>query len=87
MKAALQVAYAPYDRAFLQLAPHIQTRIQARIDDMGLRLDTFPHQRLQSSHRCKLRVGDFRVIYVPDLAAGIIHLLGVGHRREIYKLK
>jgi mRNA interferase RelE/StbE len=52
---------------------------------MGQRLATFPHHRLTGSQRCRLRVGDYRIIYTFDAAAGIIYLLAVGHRREIYR--
>ena len=51
---------------------------------MGLRLAAFPHYRLTGSNRFRLRVGDYRVIYTFDLTQGVIHLLAVGHRREIY---
>jgi mRNA-degrading endonuclease RelE of RelBE toxin-antitoxin system len=52
---------------------------------MGLRLAVFPHYRLTGSNRCRLRVGDYRVIYTFDVTQGAIHLLAVGHRREIYQ--
>jgi mRNA-degrading endonuclease RelE of RelBE toxin-antitoxin system len=32
-----------------------------------------------------MRVGDYRIIYAFDAAAGIIHLLAVGHRGQIYR--
>ncbi|HIG29283.1 MAG TPA: hypothetical protein EYQ50_16430 [Verrucomicrobiales bacterium] len=35
--------------------------------------------------RCRLRVGDYRIIYTFDAAEGVINLLAVGHRREIYR--
>jgi len=52
---------------------------------MGTRLHTFPHHRLKGSDRCRLRVGDYRVIYAVDVEQNTIHLLGVGHRRDIYR--
>jgi mRNA interferase RelE/StbE len=33
----------------------------------------------------KLRVGDYRVAYDFDVAQGVIQLLAVGHRREVYR--
>jgi mRNA interferase RelE/StbE len=33
----------------------------------------------------RLRVGDYRVIYDMDLSKGVLHLLAVGHRREVYR--
>lgn len=33
----------------------------------------------------RLRVGDYRIIYDFERAKGVLHLLAVGHRREVYK--
>ena len=52
---------------------------------MGQRLGTFPHYRLTGSNRYRLRIGDYRIIYTFDAASGVIHLLALGHRREIYR--
>jgi len=52
---------------------------------MGLRLDSFPHHHLTGTNRYRLRVGDHRVIYTFDASRNVIHLLAVGHRREIYR--
>jgi len=52
---------------------------------MGSRLASFSHQRLSGRPECKLRVGDYRVLYEIDLSLGRIYLHYVGHRREIYK--
>ena len=60
-------------------------RIESRIDEMGLRLANFPHHRLTGSNRYRLSVGDYRIIYTFDATANSIHLLAVGHRREIYR--
>ena len=52
---------------------------------MGLRLEVFPHQRLQGRSEFKLRVGDYRVLYEFEVKQGRIYLHYVGHRRDIYK--
>jgi mRNA interferase RelE/StbE len=52
---------------------------------MGTRLEVFPHQRLAGRSDFKLRVGDYRVLYEPDISRGRVYLHYVGHRREIYK--
>ena len=59
--------------------------VQEKVDEMGTRLGTFPHQRLQDRPEFKLRVGDHRVLYEFDVKLGRIYLHYVGHRREIYK--
>jgi len=55
------------------------------IDDMGFRLENFPHYRLTGSDHYRLRVGDYRIIYAVDVTVNEVHLLAVGHRREIYR--
>ena len=57
----------------------------AKVDEMGTRLEVFPHKRLQGRAEFKLRVGDYRVLYEFDLRQGRIYLHYVGNRREIYK--
>lgn len=59
--------------------------VQRKIDDMGTRLDSFPHKRLTGRPECKLRVGDYRVLYECDFSQGRILLHYVGHRRDIYR--
>ena len=85
MSAALQIYYTRFDTGFFKLPPPIRTRIESRIDEMGLRLATFPHHRLTGSNRYRLRVGGCRIIYTFDTVTSIIHFLAVGHRREIYR--
>lgn len=85
MSAALQIAYAPFDEDFFKLPNDVQERIQEKIDDLGRRLASYPHQRLVGSNRYRLRVGNYRIIYTFDLERRIIHSLAVGHRREIYR--
>jgi len=85
VSAALQIYYTPFDAVFFKLPPAVQSRIEAKIDEMGLRLSSFPHYHLTGSNRYRLRVGDYRVIYTFDAEQGVIHLLAVGHRREIYR--
>ena len=85
MSVALQIFYTRFDAAFFKLSPAVRSRIETKIDDMGRRLTQFPHHRLTGSNRYRLRVGDYRVIYTFDGQQNVIHLLSVGHRREIYR--
>jgi hypothetical protein len=55
MSAALQICHTTFDATFLKLPPEIRTRIEAKIDEMGLRLKTFPHHRLKGHNRYRLR--------------------------------
>lgn len=83
--AASQIYYTAFDAAFFRLPEQLRARIEAKIDDMGYRLRNFPHYRLTGSNRYRLRVGDYRIVYTFDVEQNEIHLLAVGHRREIYR--
>ena len=85
MSSALQVYYAAFDAVFLRLSSALRARIESKIDEVGSRLSSFPHERLKGSDRYRLRVGDYRLIYSFDIQQNTIHLLALGHRREIYR--
>jgi mRNA interferase RelE/StbE len=85
VSAATQIYYASFDAVFLKLPAAIRARIEAQIDEIGLRLKSFPHHRLKGSNRYRARIGDYRIIYTFDLEQNKIHLLAIGHRREIYR--
>ncbi|MFO1511452.1 MAG: type II toxin-antitoxin system RelE/ParE family toxin [Verrucomicrobiota bacterium] len=85
MAAALQIWSPTFSRAFDDLPPALRETVQRKVDEMGTRLEAFPHKRLQGRAECKLRVGDYRVLYEFDGTRGRIYLHYVGNRREIYK--
>jgi mRNA interferase RelE/StbE len=85
VSAATQIYYASFDDVFLKLPPVVRARVESEIDDLGSRLGSYPHHRLRGSNRFRARVGDYRVIYTFDLRQNTIHLLAIGHRREIYR--
>ena len=85
MAAALQIWSSTFSRAFDGLPPSARAIVQRKVDEMGTRLETFPHQRLQGRPEFKLRVADYRVLYEFDAKLGRIYLHYVGNRREIYK--
>ena len=84
MSAATQVYYSSFDAVFLKLPAALRTRVEAKIDEIGLRLTSYPHHRLKGSNRFRARVGEYRIIYTFDVEQNRIHLLAIGHRREIY---
>ena len=86
MRAATQIYYASFDAVFLKLPSARRARVEARIYEIGLKLASYPHHRLKGSNRFRARVGDYRIIYTFDLTQNKIHLLAIGHRREIYRL-
>ena len=85
MAAALQIWSSTFSRAFDDLPSSVRDAVQNRVDDLGERLESFPHQRLQGRPEFKLRVGDYRVLYEFDVKLGRLYLHYVGNRREIYK--
>ena len=86
MSAATQIYYASFNAVFFKLPPALRTRVEAKIDEIGSELDSFPHHRLKGWNRFRARVGDYRIIYTFDVEQNRIHLLAIGHRREIYRL-
>ena len=85
MSAATQVYYTGFDAIFFKLPPPLRARVEEKINEVGSRLASFPHHRLKDSNRFRVRVGDYRIIYTFDLEQNKIHLLAIGHRREIYR--
>jgi mRNA interferase RelE/StbE len=83
-RAATQVYYASFV-VFLKLPAILRARIERKIDEIGSRLQAYPHHRLKGSTRYRARIGDYRIIYTFDLEQNKIHLLAIGHRREIYR--
>jgi mRNA-degrading endonuclease RelE of RelBE toxin-antitoxin system len=83
--AALQIWSHTFSKSFDGLPSGIRETVRRKIDEVGLRLENFPHQRLQGRPEFKLRVGDHRVLYEFDAKLGRIYLHYVGNRREIYK--
>ena len=85
MAAALQIWSHTFAKQFDRLPTRVQRLVQDKIDGLGERLQSFPHHRLTGRPECRLRAGDYRVLYEVDIAAGRVDLLYVGHRREIYR--
>jgi len=82
---ATQICSRKFDQKFFALPLGIRERIQVKIDEMGCRLGTFPHYRMEAADTFRLRVADYRVIYQFDIARNEILLIALGHRSEIYK--
>jgi len=73
--AALQIWSDAYSRAFDTLPASVREAIQRKVDEMGERLETFPHKRLQGRPEFKLRVGDYRMLYEFDAKLGHLSAL------------
>ncbi len=85
MNQATEIYSHEFDSIFLRLPPHVQQRIEARIRELGRRLEDFPHYRLKARPEFRLRVGDHRIIYWFDVQQNELSLVTLGHRREVYR--
>jgi mRNA interferase RelE/StbE len=85
VSAATRIYYDNFDTVFFKLAPAMRARLEAEIDRIGERLASYPHHRWKGSSRFRARAGDYRIIYAFDAEQNTIHLLAIGHRREIYR--
>ena len=85
MDQATEIYSHEFDAIFRRLPPHFQQRIEAKISELGRRLESHYHRRLQGRPEYRLRVGDYRIIYQFDLQRNELELVTLGHRREIYR--
>ncbi len=85
MSRATEVYSREFDAALLNLPARLRSQVEAKIDDLGSRLASYPHHRLQGRSEFRLRVGDYRIIYDFDQQQNILYLLTIGNRREIYR--
>ncbi len=82
---AHEIYAAEFDRLFFKLPQQVRERLETKISELGTKLNSFPHHRLKGSSDCRLRVGDYRVIYSFDLQKNVLYLVTPGNRREIYR--
>ena len=83
--AATRVHSPGFDKDFALLPEQVKDRVEARLYEIGRRLEEFPHHRMKGSDDFRLRVGDYRIIYNFDAGKNVIHLFAIGNRREIYR--
>lgn len=68
-------------RRWLKLSPDVRKRIDAKLTVYATN-GSGDVKRLKSAAGCRLRIGDWRVIFIED--AKSITIIAVGNRREIY---
>lgn len=75
-------------RSLGSLDKPVSRRIMTRISWLSEHLDDVTPVSLKGSFSgaCRLRVGDWRVIYSFDIETRIIFIHLVGHRSQIYRL-
>ena len=68
-------------RQWLKLSPEIRKRIDGKLTVYATN-GSGDVKRLKGAAGCRLRIGDWRVIFIED--ARSITVVAVGNRREIY---
>jgi len=68
-------------RQWLKLSPDIRKRIDAKLTVYATN-GSGDVKRLRGAPGCRLRIGDWRVIFIED--AGSITIIAVGNRKDIY---
>ena len=79
MKAVSFTLFAT--RQWLKLSPDIRKRIDAKLTIFAAN-GSGDVKRLKGTTGCRLRIGDWRVIFIED--ARSITIIAVGNRKEIY---
>ena len=85
MRQATEVYARSFDAIYFGLSPAVRALIDLKITDLGRRLESFPHHRLQGREEFRLRIGDYRVIYEFDAQRNELYLIALGHRRDVYR--
>jgi len=65
-----------------KLEPSISRRIIKKIEEMSENPSLCDIKKLRASEDYRLRVGDYRIIFIFD--GDLIKILKVGHRQQIY---
>ena len=74
------------EKEFFRLQDEISARILPRIK--ALAIDTRPHGSIKlkgGKDAWRIRVGDYRVIYIVDDEMRKVEVTRVAHRREVYE--
>lgn len=73
-------------KQFKKLSPEIQERIQIKIDELAD--NPRPNgvvKLVNGENRYRIRVGDYRVLYIIFDDVLLVTVVKVGHRREVYR--
>ena len=85
MSRATEVYSREFDSVFFKLSADTRELVEGKIADLGSDLARFPHHRLQGRDEYRLRAGVYRVIYEFDREKNVLHLITIGHRRQVYR--
>ena len=82
----IRLVYTPSAQNYLKkIHPSLKQAIRETIEELSL--EPFKGKPLQGNKKgCySLREGDYRVIYEVHLDDKVVHIIAVGHRKEIYR--
>jgi mRNA interferase RelE/StbE len=73
-------------RDFRKLPILIQSRITTKIDALAANPRPYGVEKLAGhENRYRVRVGEYRILYVINDGAHVVTVALVGHRREVYR--
>jgi len=73
------------EREIDRLPPGVHRRISDKILTLEDNPRPFGSHKLRGEEEYRLRVGDYRVLYIIDDKARRVFVYGVAHRREAYR--
>jgi mRNA interferase RelE/StbE len=73
------------EREFEALPSPTQERVAAALQGLADQPRPRGARKLSQGQGWRLRLGDYRVLYVIDKSAGVITIFGIAHRREAYR--
>lgn len=84
---AYRIEFAPRaEREFRALDGSIQRRIARRIESLSQNPYPVGIKKLQGDDEIyRLRIGDYQILYQVKRRALLVLILGIEHRREIYR--
>ena len=73
------------ERELDRLPAQLHGRITRKL--LELEDDPRPHgvQKLQGLESYRIRIGDYRVLYLIDDPTKTVEIIAIGHRREVYR--
>jgi mRNA interferase RelE/StbE len=73
-------------KSLASIARRDRERIYQRLDQLALDpYATANVKKLQGEENFRLRIGDYRILYLIEDAKLVIVVVDVGHRREVYR--
>ena len=82
--------YAIYIKASAQRdMKSLSATVFRRISKAILSLETIPRprtcKRLRDREEYRVRIGDYRILYLIDDASHTVNVVAVGHRKDVYR--